>query len=148
VGAARHPGVHVERERVDELPEIAARVRDQADLELPAPQLPQDRGRVLVELEVRRVLPGLDDLERDGSHVRPLPAHAADDVLGEADPDLFVVLELRVVLEIVDGVRACVRIAVRVEDEPPTLARAPVALGAEQGPGLAEREVHVEEDGP
>ena len=72
-------------------------------------------------------------------------AHAADDVLREADPDLLVVLELRMVLEILDRGRPGLGVAVGVERQPVMLAGRPVALGSSR-PELDEREVDVEED--
>jgi hypothetical protein len=74
------------------------------------------------------------------------PAHAAHDVLGETDPYLFVVVELRVMLEIQEGSRAGLRVANRVELEPVAPAGVAVAARAEQRPRLRDREVDIEEN--
>jgi hypothetical protein len=75
-------------------------------------------------------------------------SHTADDVLGEEDPDLLVVLELGVVPQILDCGDTSLVVPGRVEIEAASLAGALVPLRPEQGPGLAEREVDVEENCP
>ena len=72
-----------------------------------------------------------------GRGLRRLAAHPADDPLGEGEPELLVVAELRVTLERVDRGGAGLRVPRRVEVEPVALAQPPVALGPEIGPGLA-----------
>ena len=76
-----------------------------------------------------------------------LAAHPADDVLREADPDLLVVLELGMVLEVLDRGRPCRLVAVGVERQPVARTGGAVALGPEQRPRLGQREVDVEENG-
>ena len=69
-----------------------------------AAQRVERRERVVVELEVVRVLPGA--LHLDGRRVRvAAPAHPLDDPLGEEHPDLLVVVELRVPLQAVEAAR-------------------------------------------
>src|SRR5204862_2400195 len=75
-----------------------------------------------------------------------LPAHAADDVLSEPDPHFFVVVELRMVLEVDQRGGACLCVEIGIELEPETESRVPIALRAEQRPRLRDREVDVEED--
>ena len=104
--------------------------------------------RVLVQLEVLRVLPALGDLLGDRSDLVALPSHAPHDVLGEAHPDLLVMVELRMVLEIQDGSFSRLAVLGGIERQPVALPCQPVALGAELGAGLREGEVDVEEDGP
>ena len=86
----------------DELVEVAARVRDEPELEPARAQLGEHRQRVLVELEVLGVLPGPRHLDRALVGRVGVAAHAADDPLGERDPDLLVVLELRVAPDALD----------------------------------------------
>ena len=59
VRARRDPRIDVEREVADEVVEVPAGVRDQADLEAVPSELSQGGQRVLVQLEVLRVLPAL-----------------------------------------------------------------------------------------
>src|SRR6266446_78788 len=74
-------------------------------------------------------------------------AHAADDLLGEENPDPLVVIELRVPLERRDGVRTRFAVAPRIENEAEALTEPPVALRPEIGPRLGDREIDVEENG-
>ena len=64
----------------------------------------------------------------------------------KSDPDLLVVVELRMPLEGLDGGGSGLGVAARVELEPEALAEELVALRPEVGPRLDEREVDVEED--
>src|SRR5581483_9050699 len=73
-------------------------------------------------------------------------AHSTDDALGEADPDLLVVVELRMPLEIRDRRTPRLVVALRVEHETVTLAEPPVALRPEIGSRFRERVVDVEDD--
>ena len=77
---------------------------------------------------------------------RPLTAHAAHDVLREADPDLLVVLELGMVLEVLDRRRPRRLVAVGDEGQPVARPGGAVALRPEQRARLGQREVDVEED--
>jgi hypothetical protein len=148
VPAGGEPRVDVEVEVPDERVEVAAGVRDETDPEtVPAKRL-EHGDRVLVQLEVLGAEPAVRDRFRDRPHARAVAvaAHPADDVLGEADPDLLVVVELGVVLEVLERGGARLRVPSRVERKAKALARGPVAVGPEQGAGLRDREVDVEED--
>src|SRR5688500_12838205 len=146
VDAGRDPGVHVELEVADERVEIAARVRDETDRHAARAEVVEDGQGVLVELEVLGVEPALGDRLGHLADPRPLAAHAAHDVLREANPDLLVVLELGMVAQVLDGGDARLGIARGIEGQPVALARSPVAVGPEQRPRLDEREVDVEEN--
>ena len=74
-----------------------------------------------------------------------MPTH---DLLGEGDPDLLVVDELGVVLDLVDRREPRLLVASRVEREPVPLAEPPVPVGPQLGPGPKEREVDVEQTPP
>ena len=121
----------------DERVEIAAGVGDKPELQPLLLQLSEHRHDVVVELEVPRVLPAAHDLTRDDGHLRAVAAHAADDVLGEAHPDLLVVVELGMPLEIVDRSRPCVPVQLRVELQAVRLAEPGRPPG--RAPGLAAR---------
>ena len=130
----------------DEDVEVAAGVRQQAELEVPGAEVVEHRQRVLEELEVVGALPGACHLE--GARIRVAgAAHALDDPLGEEHPDLLVVVELRVPLQRRDRVAARLLVAVRLELEAEPRAEPAVTLGPEVGARLREREVHVEDDG-
>jgi hypothetical protein len=146
VDARRDPCVHVEPVVADERVEVAARVRDQTDLEAAPTKLGKDGERILVELEVLGLQPAIGDGDRDLATALPLAAHAADDVLREADPDLFVVVELGMVLKIEKRGRAGVRIAGGIELQSEAPSRVAVALRTEERPWLHDREVDVEEN--
>ena len=62
-------------------------------------QLGEDGSGVLVQLEVLVQLPAARDVDGAGVRRRLLAAHAEHDPLGEREPDLVVVIELRVPLE-------------------------------------------------
>src|SRR5918999_4514169 len=87
---------------VDELGQVATRVRHERELEPVSPELLQHRQRVLVQVEVLRALPGARHRHGAFAGALGLTAHAADDVLGEPDPDLLVVLELWMSLDVLD----------------------------------------------
>src|SRR5205807_10018046 len=127
-------GVDVDAVVGDEGLEVSNTVRDERELQAEPPQLLEDGQRVLVEVEVAVLLPGA--LDRGGAFARPLSltAHTADDPLGERDPDLLVVLQLRVPLERRDGRGPRVLVAGRVELEAELLAAPPVALRLQLGP--------------
>src|SRR5205085_1272804 len=92
------------------------------------------------------VLPGAGHL--DGAAVRvAVAAHAFDDALGEEDPDLLVVLELRVALERRKGRPPRVLVACRIERQPVPGAEPRIALGPEVGPRPRDREVDIEDHG-
>jgi hypothetical protein len=91
-------GVDGQRVVREELVEITPRVRYKADLEPVAAELLQHRQDVFVEVEVRRALPGARHLDRTLARLRQLSPHAQDDLLREGDPDLLVVLEIRMAL--------------------------------------------------
>ena len=93
-------GVDVEPVVARELAHVARRVRDEPDAEAGRAERRERVRHVVVELEVLVLLPGARDL--DGAVVGRVgvAAHAADDALGEAEPDLVVVLELGMAAEI------------------------------------------------
>ena len=126
---------------------VAARVRDQAEAEAVAPELTEDRSDVVVELEVRRVLPGVDDLDRERADAGPAAAHAAHDVLGEPDPDLLVVLQLGVMSEVDDRRRPGAVVERSSSSRPWRAPAVRYPIGPSSGPGLGDREVDVDEDG-
>src|SRR6266480_4033266 len=131
----------------DELVQVAAGVRDEAELEAVRAQLRERRQDVLEDLEVVRVLPGPGHLDCAFVGALGSAAHAPNDLLGEQHPDLLVVVELRMPLERRDGVRASLAVALRVELEPEALAEPTVALRPEIRTWLGNREVDVEENG-
>ena len=88
----------VARERL----EVALPVRDQPDPEPVRPERLEHGHGVVVEVEVGVDLPATDDLDGAGARAVGVAAHAADDVLGERDPDLLVVHELRVHPQVVE----------------------------------------------
>ena len=91
--------------------------------------------------------PAALDLDRAVADARAVAAaHAADDALGERNPDLLVVLELRVFLEALDSVDPRLLVALRVEVETVVPARATVGIGAQLGPRPGQCEIDVEED--
>jgi hypothetical protein len=130
----------------DEGVEVAGAVRDEAQLEPAAPQLLEHRQDVLVQVEVLRALPGLLDLE--GAFTRPLrvPAHPDHDPLREQEPDLLVVLELRMALNGVVSAHTRFVVARGVELEPVATANPHVSVRAQFRPGSRDGEVDVEEN--
>ena len=127
--------------------EVAPGVRDEAKLEPVRAELVEGGQDVFEELEVVRMLPGARHLDRTLVGALGVAAHAADDLLREENPDLLVVVELRVAFEGRDCVRTGLAVALWVELEPETLPESPVALRPEIGPRLGDREVDVEENG-
>src|SRR5205823_14903335 len=130
-----------------ELVQVAACVRDEAELEAVGAQLRERRQDVLEDLEVVRVFPGPGHLDRAFVGALGSAAHAPDDLLSEQHPDLLVVVELRMPLERRDGMRASLAVALGVELEPEALAEPPVAVRPEIRTWLGNREVDVEENG-
>ena len=91
----------------DELLEVALPVRDEPDLQPVPAELVEHRQRVLVEREVLVPLPLAHHVGRARPRASASPPMPTDDLLGEGDPDLLVVHELAVALELVDrGARA------------------------------------------
>ena len=76
-----------------------------------------------------------------------IAAHAEHDALREREPDLVVVLELGMPLQVDERGVPRVLVPRGVEREPVPLAGADVALRPELGAGPDEREVDVEQDG-
>ena len=138
--------VHIEPVVRRELLEVALAVRDEAELEAVRPQHLEGRQRVVVEEEVLVLLPLAHDRGRARARAFVVAAHAADDVLREADPEVLVVRELGMVLQVIEGGqsgrvvplrdRAPGRAARRSARIPPAPARA----------RPEEREVDVEQD--
>jgi hypothetical protein len=78
----------------EEFVHVPSRVRHDPELQAVSPELRQYRRHIVEEIEVLGVLPGPRHLERKFGGPLRVPAHAADDALGERDPDLFVVAEI------------------------------------------------------
>ena len=138
--------VHLQAVVRHERVEVAARVRDEPELDALRAQLLQHRRRVLEQLEVLGVLPGPRHLDRALVGAVGVAAHAADDPLGEGDPDLLVVLELWVALDPLHRPLARLAVARGIELEAEALAQTAIALGTELRPRARDREVDVEED--
>ena len=105
--------------------EVALAVRDQPDPELVAPERLEHGDRIVVEVEVGVDLPAADDLDGARARAVGVAAHAADDVLGERDPDLLVVHELGVHPQVGERREPRGLVAFGVEAEP--VARPPRA---------------------
>ena len=101
-----------------ELLEVALPVRDQADAEPVVTELVEHGERIVVEVEVGVDLPAAHHVGRACPRAVGVAAHAADDVLGERDPDLLVVHELGVRPQIVEGREPCRLVAAGIEAEP------------------------------
>ena len=127
--------------------EVAPRVGHEPDFQAVRTELCEDRQRVLEELEVRRLLPTARHLDRALVGAVGVAAHAANDPLSEEHPDLLVVVELRVPLDRLDRGGARLRVSRGVELEPEPPSEQLIAVRAQVGPRLDEREVDVEEDG-
>ena len=129
-----------------ELLKVPLAVRDEADLQGMAAQHRQHRQRVLVQREVLVSLPLPHHVLGARARAGRVAAHAEDDLLGERDPDLLVVHEVALRLQLLDRGRARSLVAARLQVEPVPLPDAAVSLGAELRAGPEEREVDVEED--
>src|SRR5262249_42789582 len=129
-----------------ELAHVAGRVRDQPDAETGRSERGERIRDVVVELEGLVPLPATRDLDGAGVGRIGVAAHAADDPLREAKPDLVVVLQLGMAAEIDEGGVSGRLVASRLQMEPVALAGADVPRRPELGPGPREREVDVEED--
>src|SRR6266550_720011 len=142
------PGVDVEPVVARELPHVAGRVRDEPDAEAGGAER-RERGRhIVVQLEVLVLLPAARDLHGAVIGRVGVAAHAADDALGEAEPDLVVVLELGMAAELDESRVAGGLVASGLEGEPMALAGADVPLRPELRSRPRQREVDVEEDRP
>src|SRR5215211_1785197 len=130
----------------DEHIEVARGVGEQPELETVGAQELEDGNRVVEQLEVLRVLPRPHHFGGTGVGVS-VPAHSFDDPLREEDPDLLVVVELGVALQLGQRVPPSLVVPRGVELEREAPPEAAVALGTEIRPGLHEREVDVEDDG-
>src|SRR5918994_3345552 len=127
----------------DELVQIAAAVGDEADLDPVLAQNRERRQRILVEREALVLLPGAHELL--GARACPcgVAAHAADDLLGELDPELVVVDVVGMALERVERRQAGRLVEVRLERAAVPFPHLAVALRAKLRPGPCEREVDV-----
>ena len=132
----------------DELLEVPLTVRDETDLQPMPPKLVEDGERVLVEREVLVPLPLPHHVDRAFPGALRISAHSANDLLGERDPDLFVVHEPPFALQRLDRGRASLPVPVGLEREPVPLPHPPVPLGPELRPRPKEREVDIEETRP
>jgi hypothetical protein len=139
--------VHIEAVVCDERVQVADAVGDDGDAEPGAPQLFEHWQDVLEELEVLRHAPAFLDLRRALARDCLGAAHADEDLLGEAVPDRLVVQQLRMPLEVDDRRLARIVVAARVESDAVPRGDTRVAIRGELGPGTAEREVDVEENG-
>src|SRR5690242_14674194 len=138
--------IDVESVMVGELAHVAGGVRHQTDAEAGGPQRGKRVPHVVVELEVLVPLPATCDLDGAGVRGVGVAAHAADDPLGEAEPDLIVVLELGVAAQLDESGVSGRLVAGRLQMKPVALAGDDVALRSELRPRSREREVDVEED--
>ena len=113
-------------------------------------ELGERRQRVVVELEVLVLAPSPRVISRAISRTfGPVAAHAADDVLREAHPDLLVVVELRDASGCRGRPRRGPRDSAPESSSSPWRARRLLVPGpAEERPRLGEGEVDVEEDRP
>ena len=91
-------------------------------------------------------LPLVDDVPRAGSRAVPGAAHPLDDVEREPHPDLLVVLELGVVLEVGDSGEPRRLVQGGIEREAVAQPGARIAVRPELGPGTEQGEVDIEED--
>ena len=139
-------GVDVEPVVARELAHVARRVRDEPDAEAGGAERRERVRHVVVELEVLVLLPAARDLHGAVVGRVGVAAHAADDALGEAEPDLVVVLELGMAAEIDERGVASGLVASGLEGEPVALAGADVPLRPELRSRPRQREVDVEED--
>src|SRR5471030_925364 len=88
-------------------------------------------------------------LHLDSRGVRwPFPAHAPNDLLGEENPDLLVVVELRMTLHLGDRVSPRFLIPSRIEVEPVAQPKLPISVRPKLGPGPRQGEVNIEDNGP
>ena len=128
-----------------ELLQVALAVRDEAESQPAAAEVVEHRQGVLVQREVVVPLPLADDLDGTVAGGAGLPTHATNDALGERDPDLLVVCELGVVLEVLERAEPGVVVGRRVERETVPRPHPPIAVRAELRARPREREVDVEE---
>ncbi len=129
-------------------PRSRGAVRDHAELEPAGRGAAPARQGVVVEVEVLGEPQSFVISTCEVPRGRGVAAHAADDQLGEGEPHLLVMAELRMALDLCDRPGARLRVAVRVELEPVLATELDVPLGAEVRPRLGEGEVDVEEHGP
>ena len=140
--------VDVEAVVARELVEVTLTVRHEPDPQAVRAERLERGQSVVVEEEVLVPLPL--PYEIDGARAREhrVAAHALDDVLREADPELLVVDELRMALKVLERRATRLLVASAVEGQPVPGADPLVPLRAELGPGPEQGEVDVEEDGP
>ena len=140
-----HHRVDVQAVVRDELVEISLAVRDEPDLQAVSPELVEHGDRIVVEGEVLVLLPRSDHVGRALPGAVCVSAHAANDVLGERDPDLVVVHQLALALQLGDRRRPSGVVALGCEHEPVPLPHAAVSLRPELRPGSKEGEVDIEQ---
>src|SRR5882757_370473 len=108
---------------------VSGGIGDEADLETGCSKRLEYGLHVLVDLEVLMVDPAARQLERHVLRHGARAAHADDDALRERDPDLLVVVELRMALQLEESRSARRFVAGHLEREAVALAAAHVALG-------------------
>jgi len=141
-----HRAVDLEAMVHQEVADFAMAVGDQPELEVVPTQFGHHRQRVVVEVEVGRLLPEPSHPGGEVAGEIRLAAHPTEDAFRQRGPQLVVVSKLRIRLRALDRRRPCLLIAGGVE---PVLASDPlVAVGSEVWSRLREREVHVEKNGP
>src|SRR5207248_1013390 len=117
------------------------------ELEPARAKLLENRRDVFVELEVLRHLPPSLDLLRALGRDRPSPTQRDEDVHRERVPDRIVVQQLRMALEIQRRSLASLLVTRNVELDAVSRRDTCIPLRRQLGPGAAEREVDVEENG-
>ena len=129
----------------DEVRDLAAPVRDQAELQARARAAAEHRQDVVVEVEVLRALPGQGHLDREVAGRVGVAAHAANDPLREGEPELLVVTKLRMALRVATAAARASSYCAGSRLEPVPLAELAVSLRPEVRPRLRQREIDVEE---
>ncbi len=103
--------------------------------------------RIVVEREVVVPLPAAHHFDRTCTAITGLAAHPDHDLLGEEDPDLLVVDELRMLLNLFDRRQTSPFVTRRVELEAVLLTELLVTLRPELRPRMEQREVDIKDHG-
>ena len=112
--------VDVETVVAGELVEVALAVRHEPDPQAVRAERLEGGQSVVVEEEVLVPLPLPHELDGARAREHRIAAHALDDVLREADPELLVVDELRMALQVLERREPRVLVARAVERQPVT----------------------------